>query len=579
MPTQQTLGWREGVACALLPVVIELASALLRDGFPRPSGSIDADTAIRLVRLRDIVAAHSPLHAIARDGSGHGTILHWSHFLDSLLLMIAAPFGWLMPTDAALFTAGLVLGMISLAGLGFSCAWAVAPCVGVAWRWIAPTAAVLTPAIWAYGQIGIVHHHLLAVLVAVVCWGWSARLILQPAGPGAIALGAWAATGLWMTPETVPLSVLGLGAVFLAWVGDPRIGSAIRTIGLTMFGVVLAAFLVDPPATGYAAQEFDRISLVFVGVAAVFAALGCAIPAIGRRAAGWQQRFAAAALVGAVLGGAWLLCFPAFLRGSDTIMSEAEWHAFFGFINEMQPVATGARAVSYLLTPALAALFLVWLAVRHRSVLCLYAAAGSVVSIALAQRHVRFAPYPEAVAVLLLPVALTMVERHIRRDGAQMAARLSIVVAVLIVPIFGALVLRAERAGPATASCRIVDRLDAFGDAVTVADVNASPELLYRTQLRTVGSLYHRNPTGFLRLRAAWRSRPDPAHPAAVPPEIDAAEATLVIFCPNPGRSPLVADLPADTLLDRLDRGEVPPWLREAARIPASGNIVFRVVR
>ena len=48
--------------------------------------------------------------------------------------------------------------------------------------------------------------------------------------------------------------------------------------------------------------------------------------------------------------------------------------------------------------------------------------------------------------------------------------------------------------------------------AVVPADVNDTPDLLYRTQVRTVGSLYHRDIEAFARLRAAWRVPPsDPA--------------------------------------------------------------------
>ena len=44
-------------------------------------GLIEADTAMRLVRIEDSIRAGSPLHAVLRDSSGHGTVLHWSHLL------------------------------------------------------------------------------------------------------------------------------------------------------------------------------------------------------------------------------------------------------------------------------------------------------------------------------------------------------------------------------------------------------------------------------------------------------------------------------------------------------------------
>jgi hypothetical protein len=114
-----------------------------------------------------------------------------------------------------------------------------------------------------------------------------------------------------------------------------------------------------------------------------------------------------------------------------------------------------------------------------------------------------------------------------------------------------------------------------YAGDVVLADVNDTPELLYRTGILTVGSLYHRNVAGFLRLRAAWRSGPSDT----VPPAITASHAAFVLFCAKPHRSPLVGDLPADTLLDRLNRGAVPPWLSMVADDAYSGNILYRVVR
>ena len=104
------------------------------------------------------------------------------------------------------------------------------------------------------------------------------------------------------------------------------------------------------------------------------------------------------------------------------------------------------------------------------------------------------------------------------------------------------------------------------------------PELLYRTGILTVGSLYLRNVAAFMRLRAAWRSGPSDAVPEAV----RATGATLVLVCTHAGvhagRSSLVGDLPPETLLDRLNRGQVPPWLKEVAKDPASGHVLYRIV-
>ena len=83
---------------------------------------------------------------------------------------------------------------------------------------------------------------------------------------------------------------------------------------------------------------------------------------------------------------------------------------------------------------------------------------------------------------------------------------------------------------------------------VVLSDVNDVSEILYRTGMRTVGSLYHRSPQNFLKLRAAWRSRPAVDGADAV----RQAGADLVLFCLRPRRSSLVADIAGETLLDAL---------------------------
>jgi hypothetical protein len=110
---------------------------------------------------------------------------------------------------------------------------------------------------------------------------------------------------------------------------------------------------------------------------------------------------------------------------------------------------------------------------------------------------------------------------------------------------------------------------------VVLADPGDTPELLYRTQVLTVGSLYHRNVPAFMRQRAAWRSMPADT----VPDAVRQTGATLVLFCRSHARSLMVADLPPDTLLDRLSRGEVPRWLHQVAADRQSGNALYEVAR
>jgi hypothetical protein len=218
------------------------------------------------------------------------------------------------------------------------------------------------------------------------------------------------------------------------------------------------------------------------------------------------------------------------------------------------------------------------LAIGRRSPLWAYVALAAALALLLGARHVRFIAYSAALSAALLPVALTLCEARLRRAAPMLrslapAALLSFFV---VGPHAGQPLTRAGAAEAAAPGCGVgglAPLLAPHAGEVVLADVDASPELLYRTGIRTVGSLNYRNVAAYMRLYAAWRSGPT----ETVPDAVRATRATLVLFCRHLPRAALVADLPQDTLRDRLDRGEVPRWLAEIAADPASGNVLYRI--
>lgn len=65
-----------------------------------------------------------PIDIAARDASGPGTVLYWSHLLDSLLLVLPTPLMSLLGEHAARRWAGVMLGPLSAGLLGLALAWA-----------------------------------------------------------------------------------------------------------------------------------------------------------------------------------------------------------------------------------------------------------------------------------------------------------------------------------------------------------------------------------------------------------------------------------------------------------------------
>jgi hypothetical protein len=131
-------------------------------------------------------------------------------------------------------------------------------------------------------------------------------------------------------------------------------------------------------------------------------------------------------------------------------------------------------------------------------------------------------------------------------------------------------------AGKAAPSCDLRHIAPLLADAtgqVVLAEAQNTPELLYRTGVLTVGSLYQHGLPAYFRARDAWRSVPGATPPAAV----TATGAKFVLFCPAAGRYALVQDLPKTTLWDALAANQPPPWLVLTAQDPATGWRLYKL--
>ena len=582
------IGMQEGLLYVLLPVVIAVVTGGKLLAGVIAGGLVNPDSYTRLVRLGEALRQHSPAYVVTNDASGAGTVIAWSHLLDSLLCLLAAPFELVMDRASALHAAAAMIGPLSMGALGLAIAWAAAPLAERRWLWLAPAAAALSTPIVSYGMPGEAHHHVLLVLIAVMTGGYALRATLGLAAASAgLAMGAWAGVGIWLSPETMPFSLMAFGGVWLAWLLAPErrdIGPVMRAIGLGFLLVVAASFAVDPPFAGYAAVEIDRLSVVYLVLAvAVCAAAGVSL--IVERCQLRPVARTAMMVAAAVLGlGIWIGLFPAVALGPSGLLTTHEAQAFFGEISEMLPVNGAATAIDFLLPGAMAAIAVTWFSLSCRSVLLGYAALCAFALLTIGALHVRFAAYSCAAAAVMLPILITRCTAILAdwSETTRGCARVALMALFMLVPrmdavpgVFSPAAAATEQASPSCAVAGLAGMLANYAGQVVLANPNDSPELLYRTRIRTVGSLYHSNIAAFMRLRAAWRSLPADT----VPDAVRATGASLVLFCHSAARSLLVADLPRETLLDRLNRDAVPPWLHKIATDPQSGNVLFEVQR
>jgi hypothetical protein len=249
------------------------------------------------------------------------------------------------------------------------------------------------------------------------------------------------------------------------------------------------------------------------------------------------------------------------LGGPEGVLNGEHAHAFDG-IAEMAPITTLRDAGIYLLPGVFGVVFAASQVRSGRDVSFgwAYAALCITLLLVLGILHRRFATYPDCAGAALVPVAITAINRRFDETRQTLAATCRVLLLASL--LLGPVIAYRSFPEPATAAAKPCDLASAipllisFPGQVVLADVNDTPEILYRTGLLTVGSLYHHDPAGYLRLRAAWESDPD----GPVPPEVKATRASLILVCRNARRT--VTGVTHETLWDSLIRGTPPAWLR-----------------
>lgn len=567
----------QGILCFVLAAGLDVALGLRSLPAVLAGRLINPDSTMRLLRIQESLAQGALVHAVPRDGSGAGTVLHWSHFLDVILLAMAAPVAAIAGWEAGLRVSFLLLGPISAGLLGVALAWAAAPVSRPEFRWLAAVVAGTATPIVGYAIPGVVHHHIPVAVTVVLTLGFAGRGLSAGARAGAW-MGLMAALGILLTPESMPFTLMGFGLLGLSWLlraENAPAGLAARAAGLVFFAVVALALAIDPPLAGYGAAEVDRLSTVWLGLAAACAAAGSVLAALaGRTGRAPRALGLAAGLVALVL---WLAVFPQVLGGPRGLLPPELSEPFFKDIQEMQPVRQLGDGLVFVAAGAFGAVALAVIAWQRRRLEWGYAALCGLVVVGLAVAHIRFSTYAAMLGAAMLPVALSAVTTALaaRPEGLRAATRLMLIGLFLLLPPAGSWLTPAGTA-EAAPSCEValaVPLLAPLGDAIVLANPNETPELLLRTRVRTVGSLYHRNAAAFVRLRAAWRAIPGQSLPDAV----RATGASYMLVCPGKRRSALISDLPGGTLLDALSDGQTPPWAERVAASDASGHVLYRI--
>jgi hypothetical protein len=548
-------------------------------------GLLDPDNYMRIVRIRDGLQTDWLTHIVKADNGGAGTVVYWSHLIDALVLALQAPLKLVLGDQAALFYAAAATGPVVAAALAAAFVWVVAPLAHARWLWTAPLIAAFSPLIFISGTFGYVHHHLPLALVCVLAAACAGRATAGRTVPG-FWCGICSAVGVWISPEGLPFVLMAMGAIGVAWCLRPAaLARPLAMCGTAFAAATTVAMLADPPYGGRLTPEIDCISIVYAVLSVLVGAAACFLPILGRQTASAALRFLYCVLTCAAVIGLWLWLYPDLTHGLQGLAPTSDAAAFFSSIQEMRPLRVNAQGVLMLMTGTLGVLVAFGLAFQTRNLLWSYAAGCGIVILALAIAHIRFAIYAQAIGALMLPVVMEFAGRSRLSPARQGVLRtavlmtflwgpyLPVLAAVLWGPYLPALAAEVEHSSNPMAECHVRDIVPVLLDkknAIVLTEISDTPEILWRTPVRTVGSLYHRSIEAFLRARDAWRSTPSDTVPHAVL----ATGATHILACDSSERT-FVADLPPMTLQARLAHHDVPPWLHEVGR--AGGYRLYAV--
>ena len=534
----------------------------------------DPDSWTRAVLLRDALETGSWQQILGRDSSGYGTSLHWTRLVEILALpfvLLLEPF---LGRDGAILAVATLFGPVLFGSLTAALWWAARPFV--AWKpamLFVPAAAVMAPALLAYGGAGRFGHHLIIPLCAAMALAHAVRAVSDCGGRAnsAIYAGLWCGAGTAFSVEMLPFALLAFAGLALSWVLDGNEAAAGRVEGCT-FGftvIAAAAWLLDPPNGGLLSIEVDRLSLPYVLLGPLLLAAAKALRRVNLPGAG--RRLAALLGAGVLAGVLWLAAFPELAQGIAPETPIEVQRLIWGNNVEFRPLATPLRLIAFGGGGILALLFFSLELLKaqgdwRRFWLLSYATLCAATLLAICIIHLRFAPYASAAGV----VALAILASRLRdRAGLLPAGVFGTILAVA--PLYAAVT---DAGNARIFSCNVAAAAGWLKDErdVVLVDIDFAPELLWRTSAMTVAAPYHRGYKGIARYLRASRALTDDDARAA----LEAARVKRVLLCalPSNTRAPYVADLPK-TAMERWKRGQLPGWLHKDYEDDAAGLILL----
>jgi len=573
------------LAVAVFVALVHAAWVLLVDELVVSGNLTDGDSYARLVRVTLLYETGDWFSSlIPRSNAPFGDVLHWTRPFDVVLLTMALPLTPFLGFTKALFLAGAYVSPLLHVLTAVAVAWAAAPLLGRAGACIAGALTASRFSVLGYATAGHGDHHLLFALITVMSFGFFARALAAEDDGGrsrnALAAGVFAAVGVWTGTEAFVFLGLCLSVTGLMWVVDEK-GAAQLNIHLVLgFAVALAlALLAERGPDNYIAVEFDRISIVHVSVAALLLAFWGAVLATVNF---WRNKGAVARLTAGAAGAAavfavmWTL-FPGILAGPMADVSP-ELFIFFEDIPEYAPIKEFGYFLiflggGFLIFPWAAwRVFTEWRKRARFFWIWLFVVFAVVVFSLFAANWVRWSMYAGIFISIPMAGLLFSVDAAVQKrlpGGLGVLVKATLILLLVMGPgVAGISMLEKKSEAESKTKCDL-QKVSAFLNRPRWADrprtivtsVNFGNELMYRTGHQVLSTLHHRNASGILDVVAILGGVND----EKILGLVNKRNVDLILLCPNSNNFRLYTESADENILyKRLERGDLPLWIREA---------------
>lgn len=376
------------------------------------------------------------------------------------------------------------------------------------------------------------------------------------------------ALALWISPETMPM-VVALAAVRAAMRMQYR-GAPVWPVAVGLVVMLAWGWHVDPPPPTFGAWALDHVSLAWLLLAGLLAALLVLTDLLAWRRMAVLPALSMLGLALLLMTGLWLHAVPGALAGPDGLIPDELKSTWWAHIGELGSVRTPAQWVAYLLMPSIAGLVLAHTAWRERSLWMAVLAMTVLIYAVFGGWHMRMGGAAAFMAALAYGVALARQPAFAQVLLSQMSFREQSRAAWLILlPVFqvcvvmGLAVCQPDAKSDGADECRLADissQLNQLPPGVVLVSINEGPEVLWRTHHRIIAGNYHHNLSGIADLFSLWRSTPPDTMAREV---MTRRQVAYVLGCSHLR----VAPQDQSTLLGRVSSGQVVDWLPHRERM------------